>query len=198
MSRCILVVGTGRCGTSAVARVLHEGLGVHMGGDLFGAGETNKFGHYEDLAFDEVLKLYRDGRHANDRLNALIRERQRHAIWGVKHPNLVFAAMDMISLLTDVKVICCSRDRNRCIRSFEKAYSWSSDVASQHYQKRKDAEARLLRHLAGHITIDFDELLDRPSRQIDRIVNLVTADHDVPHCTPNLSQLIDPSLRTVT
>jgi hypothetical protein len=45
----ILVVGTGRCGTSTVARVLHEQLGVCMGSRFREADANNPRGFYEDL-----------------------------------------------------------------------------------------------------------------------------------------------------
>lgn len=53
----IIVVGPGRCGSSAVAGVLHH-LGVFMGERLIPAHETNPYGHWEDADFVRVNEAF--------------------------------------------------------------------------------------------------------------------------------------------
>jgi hypothetical protein len=56
----IIVTGTGRSGTSAVARVLHES-GINMGRNFAGPGPHNATGYYEDLDVAAVNdKIYAD------------------------------------------------------------------------------------------------------------------------------------------
>lgn len=49
----ILICGSGRSGTSAVARVLHD-AGITMGRDLIGADSSNAEGYYEERAVIEL------------------------------------------------------------------------------------------------------------------------------------------------
>ena len=51
----IMVVGEGRCGTSAVAGILHH-LGVFMGEDFVPPNHTNVYGHWEDIDFHDLTK----------------------------------------------------------------------------------------------------------------------------------------------
>lgn len=198
MSRCILVIGTGRCGTSAVARVLHEALDVFMGKRLLGPGGTNKNGHYEDLDAENLLRVYRDGGRAQHKVRAFAALRsQSHPLWGMKSPNLVFAARDFMEPTDDSRIVCCVRDRSRCIRSFEKAYSWDKHVASMHYQKRKDAEEELLQSYPESLIVDFDQLLDHRTREVCRLHDFVL---DEPYQQGRIAlaaNLIDPSLRNI-
>lgn len=57
MSRFIAVMGVGRCGSSAVAGMLHKG-GVPMGRDLIGPHERfNARGHFEDHEWHALNRL---------------------------------------------------------------------------------------------------------------------------------------------
>jgi len=51
-----LVIGTGRSGTSTVARVLHEKLNVFMGYHFPETTDQNPKGFWEDLEFNEWNK----------------------------------------------------------------------------------------------------------------------------------------------
>ncbi len=46
-SRCVVVLGTGRSGPSAVAGILHT-LGVSVGRNLLGSNRSNPRGYFED------------------------------------------------------------------------------------------------------------------------------------------------------
>jgi len=56
----LLVVGTGRCGTSAVAKIVHES-GVSMGALLVGGNNSNPAGHFEDWDFRNINQWRLDG-----------------------------------------------------------------------------------------------------------------------------------------
>ena len=53
MTQPILVVGTGRSGTSAVAGILHK-LGVHMGDRFVETGAENPYGTFECRKFQQI------------------------------------------------------------------------------------------------------------------------------------------------
>ena len=45
----IFVIGTGRSGTSTVARLLHDNFDINMGDNFRPANDDNPSGFYEDL-----------------------------------------------------------------------------------------------------------------------------------------------------
>ena len=52
-----LVVGTGRSGTSTVARVMHEKLGISMGNEFVPSNEFNEKGYYEDVVLQSEFGI---------------------------------------------------------------------------------------------------------------------------------------------
>lgn len=94
---CIVVLSGHRCGSSAVAGVLHK-LGVPMGRRLMGKSPANPAGHFEDPEFVGFHKqMVADWRRPDPDLDccrdaylALVRRRERQDLWGVKDPRLAF------------------------------------------------------------------------------------------------------------
>ena len=94
---CIAVLSGHRCGSSAVAGVLHK-LGVPMGKHLVGKSAANPGGHFEDQEFVGLHKrMVRDWRKpladldcCRDEYLALVRRRERLPLWGLKDPRLAF------------------------------------------------------------------------------------------------------------
>ena len=95
MTRQIIVVGTGRSGTSMVAGVLHA-LGVHMGDKLIGPTTDNPLGHWEDREFSgENRRTLKDagGDWANppseDAIDRVARQRRGHRQYLVRDRHVV-------------------------------------------------------------------------------------------------------------
>lgn len=127
----ILVVGPGRCGSSAVARVLHERMGVSMG-KVFPVGdEYNPEGYYEDSEFKFHNQAFLDGRMRFpefwERIGHLIR--QRREPWGLKDPRLCYLLPFYLSLIPDAKIIRCRRPLADIQASMKRCYGWEGEEA---------------------------------------------------------------------
>lgn len=124
----ILVLGTGRSGTSEVARFLHEVLGVHMGNAFHIGDQFNPKGYYEDREIQALhLSFWMMGLDKTDDKIPwkLWRERQEAYIaskkepWGFKDPGVA----DVPELLNewlkhDPDIIFTTRDWEDTIQSF--------------------------------------------------------------------------------
>jgi hypothetical protein len=120
---CVVVLGIHRCGSSAVAGVVHH-LGTNMGGPGF-ADVSNPKGHYEDEEFVELhMRIFGEvvpdgcgGTMVNparwrdpapmfepwrDSYARLIRHREENeACWGVKDPRLCYLLPWFLDLVRD-------------------------------------------------------------------------------------------------
>ena len=116
----ILALGTGRSGTSDVARILEE-QGVMMGHRFHMGDEFNPRGYFEDRDFQELNMMYvMLGLGENpkgdqlklwlDRFNKLINTRQEP--WGLKDPGIAdFPELLDHYMKLNPKVILCERNR---------------------------------------------------------------------------------------
>jgi len=91
----IIVVGPGRCGTSAVAGILHY-LGVFMGEGFVLADENNPYGHWEDKEFHDLNDALSTRRISSSQWNywvgQLIQKRRALQIpWGWKDLSKIFS-----------------------------------------------------------------------------------------------------------
>lgn len=145
----ILVVGPGRCGSSAIARVLHERMGVSMGKAFSKPDDHNPLGYFEDLEFKFINQGFLSGR-LNfpdfwSRLASLVQ--QRGDPWGLKDPRLCYLIPFYLSLIPDAKVIRCRRSLDEIKASMNRCYGWTGEEA--------DKRERMLDRI-NHPMIDFD------------------------------------------
>lgn len=136
----ILVVGPGRCGTSTVARILHEDLGVHMGNSFREPDEQNPYGYYEDVAFRNLNAGFLEGTvpfpQFVDRLHTLITSR-RGRPWGVKDPRLCYLAPYYLAACPErTTIIRCRRPAGEVARSMSRCYGWTDREALEETQRR--------------------------------------------------------------
>jgi len=96
LSKCIVVLGAHRSGTSACAGVLHH-LGVNLGTRLLPANEKNPKGFFEDLDLSDLHHFmignwYEPTDKATpalmEKYAKLIEKKSNQALWGVKDPKL--------------------------------------------------------------------------------------------------------------
>jgi hypothetical protein len=137
-----LVIGPGRSGTSFVARVLHERLGVHMG-DSFRTDETNPNGFYEDLWFKENNQALIDGRLSEKDWHKsfqtlLIDRRSRGVPWGLKDPRIAHVWPMMSPYMSFSRTIRCRRNIEDIVKSCIRCYGWSPETAFREIQTRED------------------------------------------------------------
>lgn len=107
----ILVVGTGRSGTSVVARILHEDLGVSMGSNFDPPHPTWPDGNYEDRVFRALHIQANQGRITRSTFRARLQElaRGRGEPWGVKDPRASHLVEEYCAVLPSVRIIWCVR-----------------------------------------------------------------------------------------
>lgn len=157
----IFVMGTGRSGTSTVARLLHTEFDVCMGQRFRDPDEFNPMGYYEDLDLKNLNEQFLSGTltfpaFATALENELMHPWRRNTNWGLKDPRLCelggfyFAQLDPI-------VIRCTRSKEQVVASLQKCYGYAEDVASKIFEGRENALDNLLRH--RHVKlISFDQL----------------------------------------
>lgn len=174
MGRCILVLGTGRSGTSMVAGMLHA-LGVDMGTSFVPADRNNPFGSYEDaewFAFTrQVLKGGEGG------YQELIDERDGVAVWGVKDPALSLVAQHVLPHLEDVRIVAVRRPREECIRSFSRAYGWPMNKVLGWYDAVSTGLAERLEEYDGPVLdLTFDGILADPRGTAEQLAAFAFGD----------------------
>ncbi len=155
----ILILGTGRSGTSIVAGICSK-LGVYMGEHLNKANKHNPHGYYEDLEFQNI------NRHATDLFLDMPKEEFRRRLkkltdkreepWGLKDPNISTPNLLREYFLLNPTIILCLRDEGDSARSMSKAFGWEEDSSRLLCQTRLKA---LMTALEGkeYLMIDFKE-----------------------------------------
>jgi hypothetical protein len=139
----IVIVGTGRCGTSMVTRILSL-CGMHIGksSEMFNAANSNNpTGYWEHRSFleinDEILRQFGgnellppnfpDEWQKDPSLDPLVESAKaaiQHMsiaseIWGWKDPRTSLTLPFWQQLIPDLKVVVCIRNPLEVIRSFE-------------------------------------------------------------------------------
>ena len=171
----VLVIGTGHCGTSAVAGALCE-MGVWMG-ERF--GPSRRYPVYEDAEMAEVVEqvieaCVLDLPLAGNPFVPLVRARERRPLWGFKYPHLVWTLDWLLDILDDVRIVVVDRNeagtiascRRSCRLSQERAKAWYDCVC-----------AAIERFVAGYpgavLRVQYEELVEDPRREITRLAGFV-------------------------
>jgi hypothetical protein len=168
-NRCVLVVGTGRSGTSAVAGVLHR-LGVDMGENFVGADANNKYGTYEEIDFFVNHRAYMDGQFDDfwDWLPQYITKRtEKSPVWGIKEPLLVHTFPKIASMVENPIVVFVHRNRDASILSYEYAYRTRYSEAVKWYEENFQAFEQNRAEWDGwKISLDFEDLCEAPEQMV--------------------------------
>ena len=136
-SRCILVLGTGRSGTSAVGGILYK-LGVWMGDGFVGRDQTNPWGTFEDAELFYVTRQMKSGIVRPEAYKALIERRNQRPLWGWKDPGLVWTLEHAMPYFDDMRAVFVHRPRGECIISARKAYNWGKEQAENWYDTTEE------------------------------------------------------------
>lgn len=184
MSRGVLVIGTHRSGTSAVAGALHA-LGVHMGSRLLGASEANPRGHFEDIGFltlnDRIVGDWRDPTPdpspydlGEYRTRVESREAAR-ALWGIKDPRLCFTARYILPFMEDPVIVCTKRAPEESAASLARRDDMSIERAREITRAYLDARSGILTEFLDVpvFTVRFDELKREPKRTLRELAAFV-------------------------
>lgn len=167
-----LIVGTGRCGTSTVARILHENLGVYMGEYFQPPDKGNPQGYYEDQEFVSLnYQLYSAGidyQHWLGQTVGLIKKRQLMRVpWGIKSLRIVELFGMYLGLFDNPKIILCTRDREDTIESILRSFKSNRKNANRLYVIRTTLIRRFLTG-RDYLEIDFTER--RNECEIERLI----------------------------
>ena len=157
----ILVIGIARSGTSTVARILHEELGVSMGHDFPDPDDNNPKGYYEDLIVKDLNKGFVQGRlsyrewfvgtfkYISDRLH-------EHIPWGVKNVRLASLLGLYLQFFDNPLIIRCVRDPDLVVNSHIKCFSHRPDMSKLNVILKTQALNRILRG-REHLVVEFGE-----------------------------------------
>lgn len=144
----ILVLGTGRSGTSQVAQILEE-LGVNMGSLFHLPDKFNKEGYFEDREFQDLnltffsmdLKGKKEGELWDmwrDKLDGLIlKKNHKYKEWGLKDPGIA----DNYKLLNEYmklnpQIIWCVRNKEDTIKSLMRFKDKGIKEMTEIYERR--------------------------------------------------------------
>lgn len=151
----ILVVGSGRSGTSCIARLLHERLGVDFGGP----GKIDKFtpeGGYARKGWMKPSEAYGEGQIGIEtykgELDPPINEMKEP--WGFKHPYLSERVGPAVDLFRPDEIIWAWRDEEETMKSMVRHYSMDPENAYSQVQRRNH-ELRTSLHTTQYILINM-------------------------------------------
>lgn len=167
-----LVIGTGRCGTTTTARILHQNLGVCMGTVFHNSFPQAPFASYEDKEFADInYSLEAGGVNLSQWLQCVtyyIYKRQiTNKPWGVKDLYLVDLLGLYLSLFDSPKIIWCVRDKKDTMASWCRVFRESKEEAECVYEMRTMTIKRLL---VGRDYLELDFTKKRNEDEIERLI----------------------------
>lgn len=182
----IIIAGSGRSGTSAVARMVHE-AGLSVGHDLIEADESNAEGYFEErvlIALNDAIlndvglnewfadasreQILEAARARGDAMRGLVESAT--AAW--KDPRLCWTLEAWMELLPErPRVIICLRSPSEVVASTLKYYGQASEEAVRHIEHRWLSEyGRMIEVICEYgieaISIEFAELHGDPERAV--------------------------------
>jgi len=123
----IIVLGPGRCGSSTVARLLHN-LGISMGKRFREPDSSNPQGFYEDLDFRDLNQKILEGKcsidYFQEQLDQLISKSK-----GIKDPRI--SHLWRYYQKHSARYILCTRRPQLIVRSMMANYGWSEEESKQ-------------------------------------------------------------------
>lgn len=206
MSRCIVVLGPHRGGTSCTAGVLHHlGATVHTGP---GSRNRNLAGHWEDGGFvglhnrmiggawmlpDKVTEVPAGMERAYCETAA--RRDAEHEAWTLKDPRLCAVIGAVIRLLPSPKVVMVWRDPEHVAASLMARGNGPPDKAQASAETHQRYMREFLETWDGPgLGLWYDELVDETEWTVRRLAGLMP--DDVPEDDIQTAiDFVDPSLR---
>lgn len=184
-SRCVVILGLPRSGSSALAGALHK-MGVDMGkGHLQPPDLLNSRGYYEDTRWNTIHKVIVGLRYSTKEPDTLP-DRYRRSygrlasmcsykpIWGMKSPRLCFVLHLILPILRDsceVRVVHVRRDWEANVASLKRhsevayrgRFKMSDDEAEAKLSEWQAALERRLEEFGGPVyEVNYSDLVDEP------------------------------------
>lgn len=171
----VLVMGTGKCGSSAVAGALRR-LGVWMGDEFV---EGRYYPVYEDAemagAVERIIRArVEDVALAGNPFEGLVEARRERPVWGFKYPRLIWAIPWLLDLLDDVRIIVVSRNRADTIASCSRSYGLSEERANAWYDCVSGAIGEFVSDWCGPaLQVQYETLLKDRRGEVGRLAEFV-------------------------
>lgn len=132
----VFVISPGRSGSSSVARVLHEHLGIYMGKYFAKPDEANPNGYYEDLAFKTFNGYFIENRVSEQSWITTVRKiiqkrKDRGEPWGIKDPRMCYLLPQYFLLCPQAILLRCRRNLVDVAKSCERWYGWDSRIVEE-------------------------------------------------------------------
>jgi tetratricopeptide (TPR) repeat protein len=174
-SHAVLVVGTGRCGSSAVAGML-AAYGIPMGDTLIEPDATNPEGFHEDAPFVALnCAIGTVSEIAKHSMARYLRYRCKDAVWGVKDPRLCNTWPVVVPLLPcPFTVVHVTRDLDATVASYNKAYGPRPDGWRELIETRARRVAKFASQ-SNAVEVAYESLLEDPAGQLLRILSRLPA-----------------------
>lgn len=136
-----IVIGTGRSGTSFVAGVLHNDMGINMGEKFPKVNRTNPDGFWEDLDFLNLNVGFRNGnmtflQFMQTMVEFITIRQARNLPWGFKESRMSMFIGLYLQVLDQPKIIWTQRKSALVIASLQDCYGFNEDRATGFYTSR--------------------------------------------------------------
>lgn len=216
-NRVICILGSGRCGTSAITRAINL-LGVNIGSNFISFDKTNPKGFWEDKNIVEVHKrIFKEfagpkqyfppdwikseqAKQYKDILIEYLQQNLNHDIvWAWKDPRTCYTLELWKEIFTELNILpqylIMVRNPIDVVSSYKNAYNISKNNAL--YQWKLRTLLALSKTYGEHrIMIDYDHLIDnsvKTLRKISSEFKLPWPQED--QFINNLNSFIDPNLQ---
>lgn len=175
MNVVVLVLGTGQCGSSAVAGALRE-LGVWMGDEFV---DVRPYPTWEDAEMARVVERIIEGDVAVN-VNPfveLVEERREREVWGFKYPRLVWVIWWLLPLLDNVRLVVAERGRDETLASFRRVYRCDGERAGAWFDYVKRDVEEVVRKWEGPVLrVRYEDLVDDPGREVERLAEFTVGE----------------------
>lgn len=172
--RPVVVVGTGRCGTSTTCRILHQNLGVRMYENEFLRPDAwNPKGYFEDRKIKRLNKEATSGGVTPETWRDQMYQHMQaeKSPWGFKLQPLEAMPENILAAMEPRRVIACVRDRSMTaasIKNWHRRKQWDGPKDSQQrYDKRATAMKAVLN---GHVVLWLDFSFERTDEDLEAVL----------------------------
>jgi hypothetical protein len=127
------VTGPGRCGSSTVARILHEDIGICMGHYLRTGDEQNPDGYYEDYLAHSMLELVLAHQkitpwHVNEFHKHVFKPHKRCKYWGFKSLSIAAFSPGALKFYNPQVLIRTKRPLELVVKSWQKHFLYKTGL----------------------------------------------------------------------
>lgn len=129
----IIVIGTGRSGTSTMAGILYF-LGVKMGKNFVPANDRNPVGYFENKDVVDKIKKIKNGGTGFHKVIAELNDYAKPTPWGVKVPRLVDFIDELKEAFPKAQYVIITRGKQKTLNSMMK--TMSEELANETYERR--------------------------------------------------------------